>query len=81
MIFTNANDTNKKEDSMLSYYNYTSNNTFITYESSSNKINDNRYFLKDSNKINFKELNSNNFKKNTFSVNYHRNFELNKDVS
>ena len=82
MIFTNANDTNKKEDSMLSYYNYTSNNTFVTYESSGNKIDDNRYFLKDSNKINFKELNSNkNKNKNTFSVNYHRNFELNKGVS
>lgn len=37
MIFTNSNDTNKKEETMLSYYNYTSTNTFITYESPSIK--------------------------------------------
>ena len=51
MIFTNANDTNKKKDSMLSYYNYTSNCTFVTYESSGNKKDINRYFLKDSKKL------------------------------
>ena len=32
MIFTNANDTSKKEGSMLSYYNYTSKKPFSTYE-------------------------------------------------
>ena len=42
MIFTNANDTNKKEDSMLSYYNYTPSKTFITYENNNNNNNDNK---------------------------------------
>ena len=32
MIFTNSNDTSKKEGSMLSYYNYTSKKPFSTYE-------------------------------------------------
>ena len=53
MIFTNSNDTNKKENSMLSYYNYTQSNTFITYEN-----NNNNFLTKNQNNLN----NNNNYK-------------------
>jgi len=56
MIFTNANDTKKTEESMLSYYNYTSNNKFIGYESSQLNKNDNNNKSIDNKSINYNPI-------------------------
>ena len=65
MIFTNSNDTNKKEDSMLSYYNYTPSKTFITYEN-----NNNNFLTKNKNNLNNNNNNNNYYNNNNNSNNY-----------
>lgn len=54
MIFTNANDTTKSEESMLSYYNYTSKVKFIDYKSPQINKNDNYSSFKNNNYSLFK---------------------------
>ena len=67
MIFNNSKSTEKKESSMLSYYNYTNTNgdNFVTYETNSSSTNNSSNYSstsssnKYSSKYNYSNYNKN----------------------